>query len=442
MDDLAGNQSSSSCTTSVGVDSTLLLSNLGTARPPRRRSSVSRPQKVMFINCTQTPLHLYWLDRVTTSAAPNGVHDGGVPRLVTVCEAGMKVSVDTFATHQWRIRPSSVSTDSDWFTTYTVKRKKGMQVCVFRDSAGGMSSSTEDVINTPPPKGGDAMPYEEAGPCCAETKNDGEGAGAPPSPPSSVPVELHQIASSSTEGRGPRNLHDNTAHTTRINVDASGQDVVDETIYLHRRQERSRSSGCNFLEKPKVQKRATGREESAARSNRNNGAEVDVCNQKMELPCSYPSLSSSSNSDCSRSRSLHRASVSLLQCQLSSEKMTGTSKVAAVLPDRDRARGNMTNTADDALLCREHLDGRKKLLGTNVDADKNIDFDPNSCFQCGRKLGLRFLPYTCRCSRSFCKKHKDAEEHGCRFDWQREGQSDLAAQQPRVVAERMPHRFE
>ena len=54
----------------------------------------------------------------------------------------------------------------------------------------------------------------------------------------------------------------------------------------------------------------------------------------------------------------------------------------------------------------------------------------NVCFRCGKKTGL--LGIKCRCGQNFCSKHKYAEEHECKFDYQEAAKAQLRKLNPQV----------
>lgn len=54
------------------------------------------------------------------------------------------------------------------------------------------------------------------------------------------------------------------------------------------------------------------------------------------------------------------------------------------------------------------------------------------CHFCKKKAGP--VPFKCKCGHSFCAKHRLPEDHACTFDHKGKARSDLAADNPKVVA--------
>jgi len=49
---------------------------------------------------------------------------------------------------------------------------------------------------------------------------------------------------------------------------------------------------------------------------------------------------------------------------------------------------------------------------------------PNRCAACCKKVGL--TGFVCRCVKTFCGRHRYAEEHGCAFDFKGAGRATIA----------------
>lgn len=62
----------------------------------------------------------------------------------------------------------------------------------------------------------------------------------------------------------------------------------------------------------------------------------------------------------------------------------------------------------------------KKIKTLKIDLKQ---FDHNKCWICQKKLGIR--GFKCRCTFTFCKKHKMPEEHKCKFDFKKAGKKNL-----------------
>jgi len=61
--------------------------------------------------------------------------------------------------------------------------------------------------------------------------------------------------------------------------------------------------------------------------------------------------------------------------------------------------------------------------------------DSSKCGVCSRKLGL--TPFVCRCSLSFCAKHRYPDEHGCTVDYKALGREELMKNNPVVKASKV-----
>jgi len=59
----------------------------------------------------------------------------------------------------------------------------------------------------------------------------------------------------------------------------------------------------------------------------------------------------------------------------------------------------------------------------------------NRCFSCKKKVGL--TGFECRCGGLYCGLHRYSNEHGCTFDYKKEGREQLAKVNPLVVGEKV-----
>ncbi|KAF8669337.1 hypothetical protein HU200_051676 [Digitaria exilis] len=57
------------------------------------------------------------------------------------------------------------------------------------------------------------------------------------------------------------------------------------------------------------------------------------------------------------------------------------------------------------------------------------------CPACYKKVGL--TGFLCRCGKTFCGRHRHAEEHGCAFDFKGAGRDAIARANPLIRAEKM-----
>ena len=62
---------------------------------------------------------------------------------------------------------------------------------------------------------------------------------------------------------------------------------------------------------------------------------------------------------------------------------------------------------------------------------KPLQKNRKRCFQCNRKTG--FLGYECKCSYSFCSKHRHPEDHACDHDFKKAHMEKLRKNNPRCV---------
>lgn len=60
---------------------------------------------------------------------------------------------------------------------------------------------------------------------------------------------------------------------------------------------------------------------------------------------------------------------------------------------------------------------------------------PGRCFSCRKRVGL--LGFNCRCGNTFCGLHRYAEEHGCSFDYKKQGREDLAKANPTIKPDKV-----
>lgn len=58
------------------------------------------------------------------------------------------------------------------------------------------------------------------------------------------------------------------------------------------------------------------------------------------------------------------------------------------------------------------------------------------CNQCNIKLGI-IMVMKCHCGKIFCAKHRYAEAHNCSYDYKKEGQNNIAIENPLVVASKL-----
>lgn len=55
----------------------------------------------------------------------------------------------------------------------------------------------------------------------------------------------------------------------------------------------------------------------------------------------------------------------------------------------------------------------------------------------GCKKSVNVLAFECRCKWVFCAKHRLPADHACEFDFKAAGRDRIAADNPKVVAERV-----
>ncbi|OEL19339.1 hypothetical protein BAE44_0019641 [Dichanthelium oligosanthes] len=60
---------------------------------------------------------------------------------------------------------------------------------------------------------------------------------------------------------------------------------------------------------------------------------------------------------------------------------------------------------------------------------------PIRCVACYKKVGL--TGFVCRCGKTFCGRHRYAEEHGCAFDFKGAGRDTIARANPLIKGEKL-----
>ncbi|KAJ1285544.1 hypothetical protein BS78_03G287600 [Paspalum vaginatum] len=65
--------------------------------------------------------------------------------------------------------------------------------------------------------------------------------------------------------------------------------------------------------------------------------------------------------------------------------------------------------------------------------------EPARCPACYKKVGL--LGFLCRCGKTFCARHRHAEEHACCFDYMCIGREAVARANPVVKAEKLRNKI-
>lgn len=71
---------------------------------------------------------------------------------------------------------------------------------------------------------------------------------------------------------------------------------------------------------------------------------------------------------------------------------------------------------------------------------KPVQENPNRCWCCDKKVPLALQAVPCRCGYTFCKKHRQPEDHDCGFDYKATQRQELADQNQRVVADKLENR--
>ncbi|CAO2182789.1 unnamed protein product [Urochloa humidicola] len=61
--------------------------------------------------------------------------------------------------------------------------------------------------------------------------------------------------------------------------------------------------------------------------------------------------------------------------------------------------------------------------------------DAAAASACYKKVGL--TGFVCRCGKTYCGRHRYAEEHGCAFDFKAAGRDAIARSNPRVKGEKL-----
>ena len=64
---------------------------------------------------------------------------------------------------------------------------------------------------------------------------------------------------------------------------------------------------------------------------------------------------------------------------------------------------------------------------------------PNRCAACCKKVGL--TGFVCRCVKTFCGRHRYAEEHGCAFDFKGAGRVTIARANPLIKGDKLPNKI-
>ncbi|PUZ54619.1 hypothetical protein GQ55_5G146300 [Panicum hallii var. hallii] len=64
---------------------------------------------------------------------------------------------------------------------------------------------------------------------------------------------------------------------------------------------------------------------------------------------------------------------------------------------------------------------------------------PNRCAACCKKVGL--TGFVCRCGKTFCGRHRYAEEHGCAFDFKGAGRDTIARANPLIKGDKLPDKI-
>ena len=85
--------------------------------------------------------------------------------------------------------------------------------------------------------------------------------------------------------------------------------------------------------------------------------------------------------------------------------------------------------------------GRLDKLKNGVESMRKKKSNKNRvrCHVCNKKLGMKNIPFKCKCSSSvsFCTNHRFPEEHECVFDYRREGAKSLSDKLVKVVGAKM-----
>ncbi|KAG2591917.1 hypothetical protein PVAP13_5NG513500 [Panicum virgatum] len=64
---------------------------------------------------------------------------------------------------------------------------------------------------------------------------------------------------------------------------------------------------------------------------------------------------------------------------------------------------------------------------------------PSRCAACCKKVGL--TGFVCRCGKTFCGRHRYAEEHGCAFDFKGAGRVTIARANPLIKGDKLPNKI-
>ncbi|CAL4961223.1 unnamed protein product [Urochloa decumbens] len=60
---------------------------------------------------------------------------------------------------------------------------------------------------------------------------------------------------------------------------------------------------------------------------------------------------------------------------------------------------------------------------------------PSRCPACYKKVGL--TGFVCRCGKTYCGRHRYAEEHGCAFDFKAAGRGAIARSNPLIKGDKL-----
>ncbi|RLN25228.1 zinc finger A20 and AN1 domain-containing stress-associated protein 3-like [Panicum miliaceum] len=70
------------------------------------------------------------------------------------------------------------------------------------------------------------------------------------------------------------------------------------------------------------------------------------------------------------------------------------------------------------------------------EAAREVQQRPSRCAACCKKVGL--TGFVCRCGKTFCGRHRYAEEHGCAFDFKGAGRDTIARANPLIKGDKLP----
>tara|TARA_R110002074_G_scaffold302662_2_gene473872 strand:- start:3094 stop:3288 length:195 start_codon:yes stop_codon:yes gene_type:complete len=60
-----------------------------------------------------------------------------------------------------------------------------------------------------------------------------------------------------------------------------------------------------------------------------------------------------------------------------------------------------------------------------------MDLSNNICFYCNKKIKL--ISFLCKCNEIFCIKHKNPEDHNCKFNYQEFGKKQIKEKNPLII---------